>query len=181
MKNMKIVLSGNAGSGKSTVGKLLAERLGVGFLSIGEICRKRAVLMGMDINQFQEYLRSNTEFDQAMDKYIAEYASSLSGYVFDYRLGFHFLPESFKVLLKVSEEIAFQRISNRYGKDEDFSAELLSDKIILLRKRNEHMRERFIEVYGTDFCDERNYDLVIDSDAYSPGEIVDMFSSNLES
>jgi|GEM_PF-1428927 ATP-dependent DNA helicase RecG len=59
MKSIKIVLTGNAGSGKSTVGKMLAERLGVDFLSIGDICRKKAVSLGMDINQFQEYLKSN--------------------------------------------------------------------------------------------------------------------------
>ena len=180
MKNVKIVLSGNAGSGKSTVGKLLAEKLGVNFLSVGEICRQEAVSLGMDINQFQEYLNANTEFDRTMDSYITEYAMNQTGYVLDYRLGFHFLPESFKVLLKVSEETAFHRISTRLGKDEDFSTGLLADKILLLRTRNEQMRERFIEVYGVDFCDVRNYDLVIDSEMFDPGRIVEVITSDIQ-
>ena len=179
MKNLKIILSGNAGSGKSTVGKMLAERLKVNFLSVGEICRQKAVSMGLDINQFQEYLKSNIGFDKAMDRYIVDYAVAQTDYILDYRLGFHFLPESFKILLKVSDEIAFQRISSRVGKDEDFSTGLMSDKIQLLRTRNELMRGRFIEIYGVDFCDEDNYDLVIDSELNNPEEIIGIVFSHL--
>ena len=50
MSKAKIILSGNAGSGKSTVGKLLSEKLGVDFLSAGEISRLKAVELGMDMN-----------------------------------------------------------------------------------------------------------------------------------
>ena len=181
MKETKIILSGNAGSGKSTVGKMLAERLGVNFLSVGDICREKAISMGMDINQFQEYLKSYPNFDIEMDGYIAEYARKQTNYVLDYRLGFHFVPESFKVLLQVSEKTALHRILSRNGKDEYFSYGLVDEKILLLRTRNELMRQRFIEIYSVDFCVESHYDLVIDSDTRSPNEIVELINLDLQS
>lgn len=61
-----------------------------------------------------------------MDTYIAEYVKAKDSYVLDYRLGFHFLLESFKVLLKVSDDTALKRMANR--------------------NRNQKMRTRFIEI-----------------------------------
>lgn len=179
MKKTKIVLSGNAGSGKSTVGKILAKKLSVEFLSVGNICRERALKLGMDINQFQEYLKNDSEFDKAMDKYIAEYARAKNDYVLDYRLGFHFLPESFKVLLKVSDDTALKRMANRNSGDEDFSKVGDTEKLEIIQNRNQKMRTRFIEIYGADFGDENNYDLIIDTDYAFPEEIVEMISVEL--
>lgn len=172
MNTYKIVLSGNAGSGKSTIGKLLAQNLDIEFLSVGDICRKKALSMGMDINQFQEYLKTNNEFDQAMDSYIAEHARSLQNYVLDYRLGFFFLPESFKVFLRVSDEVAVNRISNRNGADENLISGYPRELVLLLKRRNGLMRQRFIEVYNADFIDERNYDLVLDTNQLAPEDIL---------
>lgn len=178
MKNVKITLSGNAGSGKSTIGKILSEELRVTFLSVGEICRKKATSLEMDINQFQEFLKSNPNFDKYMDRHIVEYAKFHREYVLDYRLGFHFLPESFKVLLKVNEETSLNRVAKRSGRDEDFSKQTATEKILLIRNRNELMRRRFINTYGADFNDENNYDLVIDTDTSTPPEIVETIFSN---
>ncbi len=180
MKNVKIVLSGNAGSGKSTIGKMLAEKLAVEFLSVGNICRARALELGMDINQFQEYLKKDSEFDKAMDLYITEYARSRNNYILDYRLGFHFLPESFKVLLKVSDDTALKRMGTRARSDEDFSKGTLEGKLKVIRTRNELMRTRFIDVYGADFSDERNYDLVIDTDYAFPEEIIKTIEAEIK-
>lgn len=174
MRNPKIVLSGNAGSGKSTIGNLLSERLMVDFISIGAICRKRAVELRMDINEFQEHLKDDSAFDKSMDQYISEYARSKAGYVLDYRLGFYFLPDSFKVLLKVSDETALKRMSVRNSLDEDFSNVPDSEKLGIIRKRNQKMRNRFIETYGVDFSNENSYDLIIDTDFASPDEITEL-------
>ena len=173
MKNVKIVLGGNAGSGKSTVGKMLAQKLGIPFVSVGDICRVRAVVMGMDINRFQEYLKSNPDFDRAMDAYIVQHSRSLGCYVLDYRLGFHFLPWAFKVLLKVSDEKAAQRIAGRQAQGEGFLAATVEQNTLLLNNMNVLMRQRFIELYGADFTDESRYDLVIETDNLTAGEIAE--------
>ena len=45
----KISLAGDLGSGKSTVSKILIERLGATYYSTGAICRAIAAKHGMDI------------------------------------------------------------------------------------------------------------------------------------
>jgi cytidylate kinase len=42
-----------------------------------------------------------------------------------------------------------------------------------IKKRNENMRHRFIERFGVDFADEKNYDLVIDTSKKTPPEITE--------
>ncbi len=56
-KNIRITLSGLAGSGKSTVGKQLAKALKLDFHSIGEISRNKAKEKNMSISEFQNYLK----------------------------------------------------------------------------------------------------------------------------
>lgn len=50
----KITLSEVVASGKSTVGKLLAEQLGYKFISIGNKTRERAEREGLTIFEFQQ-------------------------------------------------------------------------------------------------------------------------------
>lgn len=71
-------------------------------------------------------------------------------------------------------------ISSRIGKDDDFTTGLIADKILLLRNRNELMRQRYTKIYRVDFCKEQYYDLVIDSEIYSPIETVELISSDLQ-
>jgi cytidylate kinase len=49
---MIITISGKAGSGKGTISKLLAEKLGYEHISIGDMKRKIAHEMGITIFQF---------------------------------------------------------------------------------------------------------------------------------
>lgn len=52
-----LILSGNAGSGKTSVGRLLAKSLCYEKVSMGNFSRNHArVHHGMDINQFQDYV-----------------------------------------------------------------------------------------------------------------------------
>jgi len=46
-------------------------------------------------------------------------------------------------------------------------------------KRNQDMRQRFIDKYGIDFINENNYDLVIDTDINTPESIADIIISHL--
>ena len=49
----KITLSGEVASGKTTIGKLLAERLNYEFISLGTIIREKADAEGLSIVDFQ--------------------------------------------------------------------------------------------------------------------------------
>jgi radical S-adenosyl methionine domain-containing protein 2 len=168
---IKITLSGSVGSGKSTIGKLLSENLGVEFISVGNLSRKKAESMGMDIDQFQIYLKKHPKMDKEMDDYIAEEMSRKDSFILDYRLGFHFIKDSFNVLLKVSPELALKRISSRIGTNEFYEGRSLAQKIAKMNSRNLNMQTRFLELYNVDFLNERNYHLVLETDELNPQEI----------
>ena len=56
----KISLAGDLGSGKSTVSKILIERLGAKYHSTGAICRAIAKEHGLDVVQINVYIWKRT-------------------------------------------------------------------------------------------------------------------------
>jgi predicted cytidylate kinase len=164
----KITLSGFAGTGKSTVVKILAKRLSCDFVSVGDFSRKYAQEhFGLSINEFQEKCKKEPELDDLIDEKFKQFCNEKDIIVADYRLGFHFIKNAFHVLLKVSDEVAVSRIQKANREKEDIS-------IDSIKKRNQEMKQRFLDKYGIDFTNEDNYDLVIDTDALSPEDVADI-------
>jgi predicted cytidylate kinase len=172
--NKKVTLSGNAGSGKSTVGKLIAEKLGCEFVSVGNFSRKFAEReFGLSINAFQDKCKQNPELDDLIDQKFKDYCNEHSNIVADYRLGFKFVENAFHILLKVSDKVAFSRIIQSNRKHESTNLESII-------KRNQDMRQRFIDKYEADFTDESNYNLVIDTDKFSSESIADLITLKIQ-
>ena len=69
VKNMavKISLAGDLGSGKSTVGKLLAEKFGAQMYSTGTIQRELAAKMNMTTLELNKYSETHPEVDDMID------------------------------------------------------------------------------------------------------------------
>lgn len=178
--NTIISLSGGAGSGKSFLGKMLAAKLVVPFLSIGNHTREIAARMGMDIHQFQEYARQNPGVDEHIDQSFQEHIRQCGACIVDYRLGFHFFPEGFHVLLTVSEEEAVNRICTR-GDMSDGQSDDQHEVLTRLRIRNKEMRDRLYETYGADFTDRANYHLQVDTTVASPEFNVNLILGALDS
>jgi predicted cytidylate kinase len=167
MKTNKITISGYAGTGKSTVGKVLAEKLNYEFLSVGNFTREFAEReFGMSINEFQEKCEKEPSLDDYVNFKFRDICNNTENFVADFRLGFYFVKNSLNVLFTLSEKEAFERLSKtlRNKEQTDFES---------IRKRNEDMRRRFIEKFGVDFADEKNYDLIIDTSEKTPLEIME--------
>jgi predicted cytidylate kinase len=163
---MKITLSGKAGAGKSTVGKILAEKLDFEFISIGNWTREYALKNhNMNINQFQEYCSLHPEDDKLNDIKMSESCNLKDNRIIDYRLGFHFIKNSFNIYLNVTDAVAFARINNANRINEDITKDDID-------KRNQEMCFRFIKTYGVDINNLKNYDLVINTDQLTPEQIV---------
>jgi len=164
----RITISGYAGTGKSTVGKMLAEKLNCKFLSVGSFAREFAEKeFGMSINDFQVKCEENPKLDDFVNFKFRDLCNSMENFVADFRLGFHFVENSFNILFVLSEQAAFERLlkAGRKMEQTDFAS---------IRKRNEDMRQRFIEKFGADFADESNYNAVIDTDKKTPLEITEL-------
>jgi Cytidylate kinase len=170
----KITLSGFAGTGKSTVGKILQDKLNYEFVSVGNFSREFAQNeFGLTINEFQEKCKKEPELDDLIDEKFKQLCNETENTVADYRLGFYFVKNAFNVLLKVSDTVAAERIQNADRKKENTD-------IASIQKRNQEMRQRFIDKYGVDFTNENNYDLVIDTDKLTPEEIAEEVISQMQ-
>ena len=148
----KITLSGEVASGKSTVGKLLAEERGYEFVSIGNITRNRAEREGLTIVDFQKKCVENPLLDKEIDLEFAKYCNSKQNLIIDYRMGFKFVDNCFNVFLKISEEDAVERLKIANRKNETFET---------VRERNNTFKTQFQNAYEIDYTLDSNYDLII--------------------
>lgn len=151
-KPVQITLSGKVASGKSSVGKLLAERLGYSFTSIGNQSRKEAESRGLSIAEFQQLCLNTPGMDEQIDIAFSKACHKMSGLVIDYRLGFHFIQDAFHVYLDISDELALERIGN---------ANRVGDDAGTLAKRNETFKQQFLQAYNLDYTQLTHYDLVV--------------------
>lgn len=171
---MIITISGDIGSGKSTTGKLLQERLDYLYLSTGAIQREIAASMGLTTLELNKLTESRLDIDEKIDGYTRALNDAKDDYIVDSRLAWHFIPSSYKVFLRCEEEIAAQRISKDDKRKSDEENRDLNHLLKQIQARRKSEAERFKRIYDINFEDLLNYDQVIDSSYFTPDEIVNM-------
>lgn len=179
---MHITITGNLGSGKSTISQIIRDKYGFEIYSTGTIQRKLAKELGKTTLEMNELMCSDPKYDHMIDEATTRTAKeNLSKrLIFDSRLAWNFVEASFKVFVTVSLELAAKRVyhdCNR-GLVEEYSSELdAKDK---LKARAETENERFKEMYGLEYFDFKNYNLIIDSSYNGPEEIADIIMEEAE-
>ncbi len=165
-----ISLSGLAGSGKTTIGKLLAEKLSFKFISIGNFSREFAKKeYDMNINEFQDFCKTNPKIDYEIDDEFSKFCNANNNLIIDYRLAHHFVKNSFNVFLIVSEKEAVRRLQNA-NRQSEFSSNKNSFIKEKMNDRNKKMQKRFLDIYNTDFTLLDNYHLVVNTNQCSDFE-----------
>ena len=164
---MIITISGVAGSGKSTVAKLIAKKLGYKHYSMGDLQRKYALEKGITIEELGRQEAKDDSIDKEVDAYQTKLAEKEDNFVIDSWLGFYFIPKAFKIFLKCSDEEAAKRIFKAVKKGErnksERKTENIEKQIQINKERRETNRKRWKKYYGIDFMDTKNYDLIVDT------------------
>ena len=173
MEKLKITISGDLGSGKSTVSRLLAERLQLQRYSTGDIQRRLAAERGMTSLEFNQLAEQDRSIDTLIDNGTIEIANSVDRLVFDSRLAWHFVPDSIKIYLSVDPRVAAQRVAAA-GRGSVESYQSVEEAMALMNARRQSEIERFIEYYGVNIDSYRNFDLVVDTTYATPEEVADM-------
>ncbi|MBI2666448.1 AAA family ATPase [Candidatus Woesearchaeota archaeon] len=180
---MIITISGTPGSGKSTVAKILAERLQAERIYVGGIRRELAKKKNMTLQELNIYAETHPETDVDIDTQVAAEARTLEkkekNVLVEGRTQFHFLPKSVKLYLKVDLQEAARRIwkdlqqeAKKKERNEGNVHSLAEMKKALIQ-REENDAQRYKKYYGFDHRNEKQYDLVIDTTKIKPEEVVE--------
>lgn len=169
---MHISISGNLGSGKSTICKYLNLKYGIKIYSTGEIQRNLAREMNMTTLDLNLLMEKDSHYDHLIDDEVTKISKEQKqvDIIFDSRMAWHFAENSFKVLVIVNSSIASHRVFNASrGKEEVYSS--VEETAVNLSKRGEIERKRFKHIYNVDYLDFKNYNLVVDS-SFCNAEII---------
>jgi len=172
---MKITISGTPGSGKTTVGKLLAKELKFNFFSAGEFMRELAKKKGISLMELSKTAVENRETDDAIDNWVAAIGETDENFVMDGRVAFNFIPESIKIFLEVSEDEAARRVYEQLRPDEKENTSHAAT-FENIKKRKEFENARYKKYYNLDYTSPDNYDLVVDTTSMPIEKVVKKIS-----
>lgn len=169
---MILTISGTPGAGKGTVGKLLAKKLEYKFYSMGDVRREYAEERGMTLQELNKLAEIDPTSDQLVDEYQSDIAKKETDLVIESRLGFFFIPDSFKIYLDADERTRAKRIFNAHRTTEKYSS--IDDTIIKLRERIESDKKRYAELYDINPYDllKSKYNLMLYTEFNKPSTIV---------
>lgn len=167
-----ITLSGKPGSGKSSTADKVAELLSYTRYSAGDVVRKILRKQKISLDEFNKRAQSDHEMDDMIDEELRGLRTE-KDIVVDSRLGFYWIPESFKVYLELDDDVATARIykditENAGRKGEGDTSSTIADVQKIVRERMNNERKRFVSMYGTDPYKAENFDLIINTSRHSP-------------
>jgi len=164
---MIISISGSEGSGKSTIAKMLATKLGRAHYSIGNIWRQKAKEKGLLLSEYQKLAENDISLDLEVDEYQKKLGETLDNFVIEGRTSWHFIPNSFKFFLDVSLEESAKRIFKELQKsdarNEDKNLKTVEDVIKSLEVRRQSNILRYRKYFNIDVYDKKNYDFILDT------------------
>lgn len=172
-KQKIISITGDLGSGKSTVATILQEHWGVERYYAGGFFRELALERGLTISEITNLEKYGPQFDYMVDAKFKELADTGVDFIGEGRVAWHCLPHSFKVKLNVNARIAAARIFQdkmRKAEHVDSIDQILSS--IQARQKNDEYR--YHKIYGINIGHEKNFDLVVDTANVPPQPVADL-------
>jgi cytidylate kinase len=166
-----ITLSGKPGSGKSSTADRVAELLGYTRYSAGDLVRSLIRKKGITLDEFNRMASEDHQIDYEIDEELRELRRQ-KDIVIDSRLGFYWIPESFKVYLDLDIDVATARIfkdsvNNELRDYSDGSSSIQEvQRQVLSRVENE--KRRFKSLYGVNPYSNANFDLIINTSRHTP-------------
>ena len=174
-----ISITGDLGSGKSTVSDILCKRLNYEYVYTGKIQREIANRYNMTTLELNKYSETHPEIDDEIDSTFKS-LNELANLIIDSRMAWFFVPKSFKVFLKTNLIISATRISNdRQRNNEKYLSNEDAVSKIIARKASEN--KRYMELYGVNCANLFNFNLIIDTSFTPPEKVADIILAEYNS
>lgn len=170
---MIITISGLPGAGTTTITKILSRKLGIPYISAGDVFRQMAAEKGMDILEFSRLAEKDHEIDKEIDKRQAEIARSADDLIVEGRLSAYFVEADLKILIIAPFDVRAERISRRESKP----FKTVEDEI---KRREKSEAKRYREIHGINIEDLQVYDIILNSAHFKPEEITNIIIKIIE-
>lgn len=168
---MIITIGGPAGSGTSTVAKILSKKLNYRHIDAGQIWDELAREHNTDVLGLSKIAENDKSIDYELDNKMLNYAKYKDNIILEGRLIGSLCSKnninSLKIWIEASIDTRTKRVCRREG--DDFQK--TKNDIILREKSN---KKRYLEYYNIDIDDKSYYDLVVNSENKSPDVISEL-------
>lgn len=171
MAKLNITITGDLGSGKSSVAKVLCKMLDFNYFSTGVIQRQIAKEKGLNTLELNYFSENNLDIDKYIDDQVVKLNDVPDPFILDSRMAWHFIRKSFKIYLTVDPIVAAQRVIADNQREGEPVIEDAYQKSLNLLERRAAEDKRFKAIYGVDCGDLTNYDLVMDTTGFTIDEI----------
>src|SRR5512133_1946160 len=150
MSRLSITITGDLGSGKSSIAKELCKMLEYRYFSTGTIQRQIGKEKGMNTLELNYFSEENEDIDKYIDDQVIKLNDEKEPYVLDSRMAWHFIKKSFKIYFTANPLIAAQRVNSDKLRDNEPLVEDLNHKSLNLLERRAAEDKRFKTKYGVD-------------------------------
>lgn len=169
-----ITISGKPGSGKSSTADKVAELLGYTRHSSGDVVRKFLAKNNITLKAYNDQAHMDHDLDAQVDEELRKLREK-KDIIIDSRLGFYWIPESFKVYLDLDIDTATARIykdaTTKARSSVGTSSTSLGTVAQQVRDRMNTEQRRFKSMYGVDPFNTGHFDLIVDTSRNDPQSV----------
>ncbi len=173
---MIITITGDEGSGKSTIAKLLAKKLNLDHYYMGKIRREAAKAKNMTLAEYNCYGEQHPETDYEVDEYQKQLGKTQNNFIVEGRTSWFLIPGSTKIYFKVDPregaKRVFAELQKNNHRNEDKNLQTIEDVIKSHQKRRTSDQLRYQKYYSKDCFAEENFDLILDTTNLTPKEVL---------
>jgi cytidylate kinase len=161
---MIIAIAGLTGSGKNTLGEILAEKTKMEIVcpTFKDLADKE----GITLMEFQEKAAKDPKIDLKFDEVLKQKTKKGDCIVTTW-LGPWVVDADLRVYVFAPLDVRAKRIAKR----DDMTLEEATKHI---KARDEQNRKRYLKVYGIDICDTANFDICLNSGIYRPEQMAEI-------
>ena len=166
------------GSGKTTVAKVLSEKLRLKHYYIGAMRREIARQRGITLNELNKIGESDPSTDKVVDDYLVKLGKTEDDFIAEGRTASYFIPNSIKIFIAVDVRVGAERILKdavEKGKAQERNEKVaasVDEQARLLQERIDSDKLRYKRYYGNTMFERKMYDLWLDSTDMTPEQVV---------
>ena len=113
-------------------------------------------------------MEEDKSVDEELDRRTEKFGKEMDNFVIDGRVAWHFIPNSIKVFVKIDLKAAAARVfadtvAGKEERSEESENISLEETMKNMEERMELNRARYKRLYGIDYLDDNNYDIVVDT------------------